>query len=175
MCAPSAGCWSRATPLKYGTPTDGRCSISLPPRERRDVYGSSWSMEVRGFCSLEDDSVLSSGMACNTLSGGWILKNGFHLESSLTFQKSFQMVLLKTSLLFNVSFLCTLLIMYSKYSAVHVLFTICTDKDHFVSMQVGGSILPFDNAKKPISLWGGSYPHHQGSSGSCKDPYDPYP
>lgn len=49
MCALSGECWSRDTRPRFAMPMAGRCFTSLLPKEKSDVCGCSWSMEVRGF------------------------------------------------------------------------------------------------------------------------------
>lgn len=49
MSALLGECWSKDTHLRSAMPTAGHCSTSLLPKEKRDVFESFWSMEVRGF------------------------------------------------------------------------------------------------------------------------------
>lgn len=64
MCTLSGECWSKDTRLRSAMPMAGHCSTSLLPKEKRDVFESFWSMEVRGF-------VLFVMLLKLALSGGW--------------------------------------------------------------------------------------------------------
>lgn len=49
MSVLSGGCLSKDTPQRSVTPTGGRSFTFLQRKEKRDVFASFWSMEVRPF------------------------------------------------------------------------------------------------------------------------------
>lgn len=69
MSALSEECWNKDTLLRSVMPTVGHCSISLLPKEKRDVFEYFWSMEVWGFVFF------SLFIFCPAAEVGYILKS----------------------------------------------------------------------------------------------------